>query len=53
MEIWWCNRYGDALSSVEASAAAVRNSLDLAPLGHWTDDMRELVAFPRDAYPKP
>ena len=29
----------------------MRRSLDLAPLGDWTDDARELVVFPQDAYP--
>ena len=53
MKGWWCVRYGDALAWVEApsEAAAVRRSLDLAPLGDWTDDARELVVFPQDAYP--
>ena len=53
MEGWWCVRYGDALAWVEApsEAAAVRRSLDLHPLGHWTDDARRLVVFPQDAYP--
>ena len=29
----------------------MRRSLDLHPLGDWTDDARELVVFPQDAYP--
>ena len=54
MDGWWCVRYGDALACVEASssAAAVRRSLDLHPLGDWTDDARKLVVFPQDAYPE-
>ena len=53
MEGWWCVRYGDALACVEAPSAAeaLRRSLDLHPLGDWTDDARELVVFPQDAYP--
>ena len=53
MKGWWCVRFGDALACVEAqsAAAAVRRSLDLHPLGDWTDDARKLVAFPQDAYP--
>ena len=53
MKGWWCVRYGDALACVEApsAAAALRRSLDLHPLGDWTDDARELVVFPQDAYP--
>ena len=53
MEGWWCVRYGDALACVEApsAAAALRRSLDLHPLGDWTDDARELVVFAQDAYP--
>ena len=53
MEGWWCVRYGDALAWVEAptEAEAVRRSLDLHPLGDWTDDARELVVFPQDSYP--
>ena len=53
MEGWWCVRFGDALACVEAqsAAAAVRPSLDLHPLGDWTDDARKLVVFPQDAYP--
>ena len=52
MKGWWCVRYGDALACVEApsAAAALRRSLDLHPLGDWTDDARELVVFPQDAY---
>ena len=54
MEGWWCVRFGDALAWVEArsEAAAVRRSLDLHPLGDWTDDARRLVIFPQDAYPE-
>ena len=54
MEGWWCVRYGDALACVEApsAAAALRRSLDIHPLGGWTDDARELVVFPQDAYPQ-
>ena len=50
---WWCVRYGDALACVEApsAAAALRRSLDLHPLGDWTDDARQLVVFAQDAYP--
>ena len=53
MEGWWCARHGDALAWVEAptAAAALRRSLDLHPLGDWTDDAHALVAFPQDAYP--
>ena len=53
MKGWWCVRFGDSLAWVEApsEAAAVRRSLDLHPLGDWTDDVRQLVAFPQDAYP--
>ena len=53
MKGWWCVRYGDALAWVEAptQADAVRRSLDLHPLGDWTDDARDLVVFPQDAYP--
>lgn len=54
MEDWWCVRYGDALAWVEApsEAAAVRRSLDLYRLSDWTDDARQLVVFPQDAYPE-
>ena len=54
MKGWWCVRYGDALACVEApsAAAALRRSLDLHPLGDWTDDARQLVVFPQDAYPQ-
>ena len=31
--------------------AALRRSLDLHPLGDWTDDARKLAVFPQDAYP--
>ena len=53
MRGWWCVRYGNALACVEApsEAAAVRRSLDLHRSGDWTDDARQLVAFPQDAYP--
>ena len=53
MDGWWCVRYGDALAWVEAplAPAALRRSLDLNRLGDWTDDARELVVFPQDAYP--
>ena len=53
MEGWWCVRYGDALACVEAPSAAeaLRRSLDLHPLGDWTDDARKLTVFPQDAYP--
>lgn len=53
MRGWWCVRFGDALAWVEAASgpAAVRRSLELAPLGDWTDDMRELAVVPQDAYP--
>ena len=30
--------------------AALRRSLDLNRLGDWTDDARQLVVFPQDAY---
>ena len=52
MEGWWCVRFGDALACVEAPSAAqaLRRSLDLHALGDWTDDARELVVFPQDAY---
>ena len=33
-------------------ADAVRRSLELHPLGDWTDDAREIVVFPQDAYPE-
>ena len=51
MTEWWCVRYGDALAWVEApsEAAAVRRSLDLHPLGDWTDDARDIVGL-RCAY---
>ena len=54
MKGWWCVRYGDALAWVEAPSevAAVRRSLGLHPLGDWTDDARQLVVFPQDAYPE-
>ena len=50
---WRCVRYGDALAWVEAlsETAALRRSLELHPLGDWTDDARELVVFPQDVYP--
>ena len=53
MDGWWCVRYGDALACVEApsAAAALRRSLDLHALGDWTDNPRELLVFPQDAYP--
>ena len=53
MQGWWSVRCGDALAWVEAPSApqALRRSLDLHPLGDWTDDARELVVFPQDAYP--
>ena len=53
MDGWWCVRFGDALAWVEAPtlACAVRRSLDLHPLGDRTDDVRNLRAFPQDAYP--
>ena len=52
MEGWWCVRHGDALAWVEApmEAVSVRRSLELHPLGDWTDDARERVAFHQDAY---
>ena len=54
MEGWWCVRQGDALAWVEApsAAAAVQRSLELHPLGDWTDDAGALVVFPQDAYPE-
>ena len=54
MDGWWCVRHGDALACVEASSAAqaLQRSLDLHALGDWTDDARELVVFPQDAYPE-
>ena len=54
MQGWWCVRHGDALAWVEAPSApqALRRSLDLHSLGDWTDDARELVVFPQDAYPE-
>ena len=54
MKGWWCVRFGDSLAWVEApsEAAAVRRSLDLHPLGDWTDDARDLVVCPQDAYPE-
>ena len=54
MDGWWCVRYADALAWVEAPSApaALRRSLDLHALGDWTDDARELVVFPQDAYPE-
>ena len=41
------------VGSAEApsEAAAVRRSLELYPLGAWTNDVRDLVVFPQDAYP--
>ena len=49
----WCVRYRDALPWVEAPSApqALRRSIGLHPLGDWTDEARELVVFPQDAYP--
>ena len=54
MDGWWCVRYGDALAWVEtpSEAAAGQRSLDLHPLGDWTDDTRKLVVFPQDSYPE-
>ena len=54
MDGWWCVRYGDALAWVEAlsESAAVRRSLDLHPLGDWTDDAPRLVVFPRTRTPR-
>ena len=51
MDGWWCVRHGDALACVEAPSAqeALRRSL-IHALGDWTDDARELVVFPQDAY---
>ena len=48
MEGWWCVRYGDALACVEAPSAAeaLRRSLDLHPLGDWTDDARPARRLP-------
>ena len=53
MKGWWCVRIGDALAWVEAPSetAALRRSLDLHPLGDWTDDASELVVFPQNSYP--
>ena len=53
MRGWWCVRFGDALAWVEAASgpAAVRRSLELAPLGDWTDDMRELAVVPQGCLP--
>ena len=53
MDGWWCVRYSNALAWVEAptEAEAVRRSLGLHSLGDWTDDARELVVSPQDAYP--
>ena len=53
MKGWLCVRYEDALAWVEApsAAAALRRSLDLHPLGDWTDDARALAVFAQDAYP--
>ena len=53
MNGWWCVRFGDSLAWVGAPSemAAVRRSLELHPLGDWTDDARNLVVFPQDAYP--
>ena len=47
-------RYGDVLACVDAPSAgvALRRSLDLHPLGDWTDDARQLVVFLLDAYPE-
>ena len=54
MDGWWCVRYGDSLACVEAPSAtsALRRSLDLYPLGDWTNDTRKLTVFPQDAYPE-
>ena len=30
----------------------MRRALGLHPLGDWTDDARDLVVFPQDAYPE-
>ena len=50
---WWCVRYRDSLAWVEAPTAdtAVQRSLELHPLGDWTDDAGELVVFTQDDYP--
>ena len=47
-------RFGDSLAWVEAptAVAAVERSLELHPLGDWTDDAGELLVFAQDAYPK-
>ena len=54
MQGWCCVGYGDALAWVEAPTgdAAIRRSLDLHPLGYWTEDAGKLVVFPQDAYPE-
>ena len=51
---WWCVRFGDSLAWVEAptAVAAVERSLELHPLGDWTDDAGELLVFAQDAYPR-
>ena len=53
MQGWWCVRHADALAWVEAltAPAAVERSLELHPLGDWTDDVHELIIFPQDDYP--
>ena len=54
MDGWCCVRHGDALAWVEVptESESVRRSLALHALGDWTDDARQLVAFPQDAYPE-
>ena len=54
MEGWWCVRFGDALAWVEAPSgpAAMQRSLELHPLGDWTDDVLNLIVFPQDSYPE-
>ena len=54
MRGWWCVRFGDSLAWVEAPTAdaAVQRSLELHPLGDWTDDAGELLVCAQDAYPE-
>ena len=48
MDGWWCVRYGDALAWIEAPSASrvLRRSIELYPLGDWTNGASELVVFP-------
>ena len=51
---WWRVRHGDAFAWAHAPSApaAIWRSLDIHALGDSTNDGRELVVFPQDAYPE-